>query len=47
MSEKNILESFLKSEAVLSVSLDRTLQQEENGKTSPHTEVKKKYEKWI
>ncbi|MBN8576316.1 MAG: hypothetical protein J0L66_05205 [Cytophagales bacterium] len=43
------LESFLAQESgtELSVSLDRALQQVKEGKVTPHTQVRKKYEKWL
>lgn len=43
------LESFLAQESAteLSVSLDRALQQVKEGKVTPHTQVRKKYEKWL
>ncbi|MFT5640954.1 MAG: putative transcriptional regulator [Cyclobacteriaceae bacterium] len=47
--EKEIdkVETFLNKESELSASLDRALQQVEEGKVTPHNEVKKKYEKWL
>jgi len=47
--EKEIdkIEMFLKKESELSASLDRALQQVEEGKVTPHSEVRKKYEKWL
>ena len=41
------MEMFLGQEAELSASLDRALQQVREGKVVPHSEVKKKYEKWL
>ena len=41
------IEDFLKSESALSDSLDRALKQVENGQSTPHSEVRKKYEKWL
>lgn len=43
---KNI-EMFLERESELSASLDRAIQQVKEGKVTPHSEVKKKYEKWL
>lgn len=45
--ELNKMEMFLDSESELSASLDRALQQVEEGKVTPHSEVRKKYEKWL
>ena len=47
--EKEIdkIEMFLAKESELSASLDRALQQVEEGKVTPHSEVRKKYEKWL
>lgn len=43
------LEKFLAegSESELSASLDRAMQQVTAGKVTPHSEVRKKYEKWL
>ena len=43
------LENFLAevSAAEVSASLDRAMQQAEEGKTTPHSEVRKKYDKWL
>ncbi|MCF6353116.1 MAG: hypothetical protein L3J06_08910 [Cyclobacteriaceae bacterium] len=41
------IETFLEIEAVLSASLDRALQQVKEGKVTPHSRVRKKYEKWL
>ena len=35
------------SESELSASLDRAMQQVKEGKVTPHSEVRKKYEKWL
>ena len=45
----NKLENFINevSEADLSASLDRSMQQAKQGKVTPHNEVRKKYEKWL
>ncbi|WOK08369.1 hypothetical protein [Imperialibacter roseus] len=45
--ELSNIEMFLEREAKLSASLDRALQQVKEGKVTPHSEVKKKYEKWL
>lgn len=45
--ELNRIEVFLEEESELSASLDRALQQVEEGKVTPHSEVRKKYEKWL
>ena len=44
-AEKNQYD--LDKESALSASLDRALQQVEEGKVTPHNEVRKKYEKWL
>ncbi|MEM7551238.1 MAG: hypothetical protein AAF363_16270 [Bacteroidota bacterium] len=36
-----------KRESVLSDSLDKALKQVEEGKVIPHSEVRRKYEKWL
>lgn len=41
------LETFLEEESKLSASLDLALTQVEEGKVTPHLEVRKKYEKWL
>ena len=41
------VEIFLKEELALSVSLDRAIHQVEEGKITPHEEVRKKYERWL
>lgn len=43
------LENFIAevSEAELSKSLDLSMKQAQDGKTTPHFEVRKKYEKWL
>jgi len=48
-NEKEIdkVEMFLDKESELSISLDRALNQVEEGKLTPHSEVRKKYEKWL
>jgi len=46
-NEINKVELFLDRESQLSVSLDRALMQVEEGKVTPHSEVRKKYEKWL
>lgn len=46
-NELNKIEMFLNRESELSDSLDRALQQVEEGKVTPHSEVRKKYEKWL
>jgi predicted transcriptional regulator len=45
----NKVEKFIAevSEAELSASLDRAMQQANEGKVTPHSEVRKKYEKWL
>jgi predicted transcriptional regulator len=45
--ELSNIEMFLERETKLSASLDRALQQVKEGKVTPHSEVKKKYEKWL
>jgi len=46
-NDLNKVETFLDTESELSTSLDRSLQQVEEGKVTPHGEVRKKYEKWL
>ena len=48
-SEKELdqLESILDVESELSKSLDAALKQVKEGKVKAHSEVKKKYEKWL
>lgn len=41
------IESFLQNESALSASLDRALGQVKKGQVTPHSEVRKKYEKWL
>ncbi|MEM6641601.1 MAG: hypothetical protein AAF616_01365 [Bacteroidota bacterium] len=41
------VEMFLEKELELSASLDRALKQVKEGKLIPHSEVRKKYEKWL
>ncbi len=41
------IETFLETETELSASLDKALQQVEEGKVTAHSEVRKKYEKWL
>ncbi|MEM1405502.1 MAG: hypothetical protein AAGG59_01910 [Bacteroidota bacterium] len=45
--ELDKIEMFLNEESELSGSLDRALQQVKEGKATPHSEVRKKYEKWL
>jgi len=45
--ELDRLESLVEEESELSISLDRALKQVEEGKVTPHNEVRKKYEKWL
>ena len=47
--EKEIdqVEMFLNRESALSASLDRALEQVKESKVTPHSEVRKKYEKWL
>ena len=45
--ELDKVELFLDREAELSASLDRALQQVEEGKVTPHSEVRKKYNRWL
>ena len=45
--ELDKIEMFLSKESELSASLDRALQQVAEGKVTPHSEVRKKYEKWL
>lgn len=47
--EKEIdkVEMFLDTESELSASLDQALKQVEEGKVTPHSEVRKKYKKWL
>ena len=49
MEEKEIdqVEIFLNRESALSASLDRALEQVKESKVTPHSEVRKKYEKWL
>lgn len=46
-NELDKIEMFLERESELSASLDRALQQVEEGRVTPHSEVRKKYEKWL
>jgi predicted transcriptional regulator len=46
-NELDMIEMFLEKESELSASLDRALQQVKEGKVTPHSEVRKKYEKWL
>lgn len=46
-NEINKIEMFLDKGSEISVSLDRALQQVEEGKVTPHREVRKKYEGWL
>ena len=41
------VEMFLDRESGLSNSLDKALQQVKEGKVTAHSEVRKKYEKWL
>lgn len=41
------LEKFVESKSELTASLNRSLQQVEEGDYRPHSEVRKKYEKWL
>jgi hypothetical protein len=43
------LESFLAQESgrELSISLKRAIKQIEEGRVTPHAQVRKKYEKWL
>ncbi|MEQ9468056.1 MAG: hypothetical protein RLN88_11630 [Ekhidna sp.] len=41
------IETFLEEESELSASLDKALEQVDEGKVTPHSEVRKKYEKWL
>ena len=41
------IEIFLKEESGLSASLGRAINQVEEGKVTPHEEVRKKYERWL
>ena len=41
------VETFLKEESELSASLDRAINQVEEGRVTPHKEVRKKYERWL
>ena len=45
--ELDRIEMFLERESELSASLDRSLQQVKEGKVTQHSEVRKKYEKWL
>jgi len=48
-SELKKMESLMEEIANpdLSTSLDKAMQQVKQGKTTPHNEVRKKYEKWL
>ncbi len=46
-NEISKIETFLEIEAELPASLDRSLQQVKEGKVTPHSQVKRKYEKWL
>lgn len=46
-AELRKLENFLQAEPKLSTSLDKSIQQAEEGETMPHSEVKKLYQKWL
>lgn len=41
------VETFLDNETELSASLDRALQQIKDEEVIPHTDVRKKFEKWL
>jgi predicted transcriptional regulator len=49
LDEKELdkVEMFLDRETELSASLDRAIQQVDEGKITPHSEVRKKYQKWL
>ncbi|TRX53022.1 hypothetical protein FNH22_21155 [Fulvivirga sp. M361] len=46
-NELRKIEAFLEEESKLSSSLDQALQQVQEGKVTPHSEVRKKYERWL
>lgn len=41
------VEIFLKDDSELSASLGRAINQVEEGKVTPHEEVRKRYERWL
>ncbi|UII24408.1 hypothetical protein LVD15_13860 [Fulvivirga maritima] len=46
-NELRKIEIFLEQESALSASLDRSLNQVQEGKVISHDQVRKKYEKWL
>ena len=46
-NELNKVEMFLDRESELSASLDRAIQQVDENRITPHSEVRKKYKKWL
>jgi len=46
-NEIHKIERFLSEESELSASLGRALEQVKEGKVTPHSEMRKKYEKWL
>ena len=41
------IEDFLKGELLLNSTLEKAMQQVQEGKTKPHTEIREKYAKWL
>ncbi|WMJ74880.1 hypothetical protein RCC89_17180 [Cytophagaceae bacterium ABcell3] len=41
------IEEMLQEESELDARLERAMQQVREGKVKPHSEVRKKYEKWL
>jgi len=41
------IEEMLKEESELEVKLEKAMQQVREGKVKPHSEVRKRYEKWL
>jgi hypothetical protein len=41
------LEATLNKEVELDLALDKSIRQVEKGKVKPHTEIRKKYQKWL
>ncbi|AEL28179.1 hypothetical protein [Cyclobacterium marinum] len=41
------IEAMLKEESELEAKLEKAMQQVKEGKVKPHSEVRKRYEKWL
>jgi len=46
-SQLEKIELALNHDIKLEISLDRAIQQVKEGKVKPHSEVRKKYDKWL